>query len=58
MDNKNYISQDERMTLIQKLNDRLLYLSEADAVEFVSYLETLYESYPIDRVVKYGNNIA
>ena len=57
MDNKNNITQDERMTLIQKLNDRLLYLNEVDAEEFKSYLSTLFEGYPIDRVVRYGHNI-
>jgi hypothetical protein len=51
------MTQDERIKLIQGLNDRLLYLSEEKRKEFLSYLDALYCIYPFDRVVRYGKDI-
>lgn len=51
------MTHEERIQLIQGLNDRLLYLSEDKRKEFLSYLEALYCVYPFDRVVRYGKDI-
>jgi len=51
------MTQDERIELIQGLNDRLLYLSEEKRKEFLGYLDALYCVYQFDRVVRYGKDI-
>lgn len=51
------MNYNERIELIQKLNDRLLYLSEEKRKEFLSYLDALYCVYQFDRVVRYGKDI-
>lgn len=47
----------ERTKLIQKLNDRLLYLDEDKLKDFLMYLHTLYEVYPCPKKVLYGEEI-
>lgn len=54
---RNTMTHDERIVLIQGLNDRLLYLSEKDRKQFLAYLDALYEVYPVPRVVYYGKDI-
>lgn len=51
------MTHDDRIVLIQGLNDRLLYLSDEDRKQFLTYLSTLYEVYPVPRVVYYGKDI-
>lgn len=51
------MTHDERIELIQGLNDRLLYLPEDKKKEFLAYLDTLYCVYQFDRVVRYGKDI-
>ncbi len=51
------MTHDERIVLIQGLNDRLLYLSEEDRKQFLAYLDALYDVYPVPRVVYYGKDI-
>ena len=51
------MTHDERIVLIQGLNDRLLYLSEEDLKQFLAYLDALYDVYPVPRVVYYGKDI-
>jgi hypothetical protein len=51
------MTHEERLKLVQSLNDRLLYLPEEKRKEFLSYLDALYCVYPIDRVVRYGRDI-
>ena len=51
------MTHDERIVLIQGLNDRLLYLSEEDRKQFLAYLDALYDVYPVPRVVYYGKYI-
>lgn len=47
----------ERIKLIQGLNDRLLYLIEKDRAELLHYLEALYSLYPVPREIRYGSDI-
>lgn len=47
----------ERIALIQGLNDRLIYLSEKDRAELLKYLEALYAIYPVPREIRYGKDI-
>lgn len=51
------MTHDERLVLIQGLNDRLLYLKEEDRKQFLAYMEALYEVYPVPRPVWYGKDI-
>lgn len=51
------MTHDERIVLIQGLNDRLLYLSEKDRKQFLAYLDALYDVYPVPRKVLYGKDI-
>lgn len=51
------MTHDERIVLIQGLNDRLLYLSDEDRKQFLAYLDAMYEVYPVPRVVYYGKDI-
>jgi hypothetical protein len=53
----NQMTHEERINLIQGLNDRLLYLSEEKRKEFLGYLDALYSVYQFDRVVRYGKDI-
>lgn len=51
------MDHNDRLKLIQGLNDRLLYLPEDKRKEFLSYLDALYCLYQFDRVVRYGKDI-
>jgi hypothetical protein len=51
------MTHEDRIKLIQGLNDRLMYLPEDKRKEFLTYLDALYELYKIDRVVRYGKDI-
>ena len=51
------MTHEERIVLIQGLNDRLLYLNEQDLKQFLAYLDAMYEVYPVPRVVYYGKDI-
>lgn len=51
------MTHDERIVLIQGLNDRLLYLNEQDIKQFIAYIDLLYEVYPVPRPVYYGSDI-
>ena len=51
------MTHEERIVLIQGLNDRLLYLSEEDLKQFLAYLDAMYEVYPVPRPVWYGKDI-
>lgn len=53
----NTMTLDERLIFIQGMNDRLLYLNEKDREQFLSYIRTLYEVYPVPRQVWYGKDI-
>lgn len=44
------------MMIIQGLVDRLLYLRGKEREEFLQYLDTLYEVYPIPRKILYGRD--
>jgi hypothetical protein len=45
---------DEQLMIVQGLVDRLLYLKGEERKEFLGYLNTLYEVYPIPRKILYG----
>lgn len=47
---------DEQLMIVQGLVDRLLYLKDNNRKEFLSYLDTLYEVYPIPRKILYGRD--
>lgn len=47
---------DEQLMIVQGLVDRLLYLSGKERQEFLKYLDTLYEVYPIPRKILYGRD--
>lgn len=51
------MTHDERLVLIHGLNDRLLYLSDDEREQFLRYIETIYEIYPVPRKVWYGKDI-
>lgn len=51
------MTHEERIVLIQGLNDRLLYLKDEDLKNFLTYLDALYEVYPVPRKVWYGKDI-
>jgi hypothetical protein len=51
------MTHDERIVLIQGLNDRLLYLTDDDRKQFLAYIDALYDGYPVPRVVYYGRDI-
>lgn len=51
------MTHDERLIYIQGLNDRLLYLGKNEREQFLKYIETLYEIYPVPRPVWYGKDI-
>lgn len=50
------MTEEERLTLIQGLIDRLLYIEGDDRKEFLSYLDALYYVYPVPRKIKYGRD--
>jgi hypothetical protein len=53
----NFMTHDERIVLIQGLNDRLLYLDKKELDQFLAYIDVLYEAYPVPRPVYYGRDI-
>lgn len=44
--------------LVHGLRDRLLYLNDQDREEFLKYIDALFHLYPLERVVRYGSDIA
>jgi hypothetical protein len=53
----NLMTHDDRVVLIQGLNDRLLYLDRKELDQFLAYMDALYEVYSVPRPVYYGRDI-
>jgi len=48
----------ETYELVHGLRDRMLYLNEKDRAEFLEYIDALFHLYPLEKVVRYGIDIA